>query len=267
MINPLNPITSTSCFLASSNIFSAGTITPRSITSKPLQAITTPTIFLPISCTSPLTVAIRTFPRLLLSALSFSRYGIRYATAFFITRADFTTCGRNILPSPNKSPTTFIPSIKGPSITLNGLSNICLASSVSWSMNSTIPLTKACSSLLVTSIDRQASSTFFSLAFPFTLSAKSKRRSVASSRLFNKTSSTRSRSSLGISLYISSIAGFTIPISIPCLMAWYKNDECMASRTVLFPLNEKETLLTPPLTLAPGRLFFIQSVALKKSSA
>ncbi len=26
-----------------------------------------------------------------------------------MTRADFTTCGRNILPAPNRSPTTFIP--------------------------------------------------------------------------------------------------------------------------------------------------------------
>ena len=34
----------------------------------------------------------------------------------FITRADFTTCGRNILPAPNKSPTTVMPSISGPSM-------------------------------------------------------------------------------------------------------------------------------------------------------
>ena len=34
-----------------------------------------------------------------------------------MTRADFTTWGRNILPEPNKSPTTFMPSINGPSIT------------------------------------------------------------------------------------------------------------------------------------------------------
>ena len=37
-----------------------------------------------------------------------------------MTRADFTTCGRNILPSPNGSPTTFMPSISGPSITSIG---------------------------------------------------------------------------------------------------------------------------------------------------
>ena len=32
-------------------------------------------------------------------------YGSNTATAFFITRADFTTCGRNIFPSPKSLPT------------------------------------------------------------------------------------------------------------------------------------------------------------------
>ena len=44
------------------------------------------------------------------------------ATDFFITRALFTTWGRNIFPLPNRSPTTFIPAISGPSITSSGLS-------------------------------------------------------------------------------------------------------------------------------------------------
>src|SRR5437868_10956856 len=39
-----------------------------------------------------------------------------------MTRADLTTCGRNILPEPNRSPTTFMPSISGPSITCSGRS-------------------------------------------------------------------------------------------------------------------------------------------------
>ena len=51
---------------------------------------------------------------------SCSMNGIRCATACFITRADLTTCGRNILPEPNRSPTTFMPSISGPSITSSG---------------------------------------------------------------------------------------------------------------------------------------------------
>ena len=65
------------------------------------------------------------------------------ATAFFITLALFTTWGRNILPDPNRSPTTFIPSISGPSITCRERSAINLASSVSSSIWSAIPLTSA----------------------------------------------------------------------------------------------------------------------------
>ena len=41
----------------------------------------------------------------------------------------------------------------------------------------------------------------------------------------------------------------------------------MASRTWSFPLNEKDTLLTPPLTLAWGKLSLIHLVELKKSKA
>src|SRR5678810_1185962 len=33
-----------------------------------------------------------------------------------MARALFTTCGRNILPAPNRSPTIFMPSISGPSM-------------------------------------------------------------------------------------------------------------------------------------------------------
>ena len=58
-------------------------------------------MFLPMSCTSPFTVASSTRPLVCATAeasRSASMYGIRCATAFFITRALFTTCGRNILP-------------------------------------------------------------------------------------------------------------------------------------------------------------------------
>ena len=47
---------------AVSRIRSVGTITPRSITSKLLHWSTTPTMFLPMSCTSPLTVASTILP-------------------------------------------------------------------------------------------------------------------------------------------------------------------------------------------------------------
>ena len=82
-------------------------------------------------------------PRPFASAFSASMNGSRYATARFIARALFTTCGRNIRPDPNRSPTTDIPSISGPSITSSGRSSFCRASSVSSSMKSTIPWTSA----------------------------------------------------------------------------------------------------------------------------
>src|SRR5882762_5876411 len=98
-------------------------MTPRSMTSKLLHCSTTPTIFLPMSCTSPLTVAMmmRPLERCAPASLLCSMNGTRCATARFITRALLTTCGRNILPLPNRSPTTFMPSMSGPSMTCSGL--------------------------------------------------------------------------------------------------------------------------------------------------
>ena len=132
-----------------------GTITPMLTTSKLLHWSTTDTMFLPMSCTSPLTVAITILPFGRTSApasamrfFSSSMYGIRCATACFITRADLTTCGRNILPAPNRSPTMFMPSISGPSITLIGRPPACSifarTSSVSSTMKFVMPCTSAC---------------------------------------------------------------------------------------------------------------------------
>ena len=139
VIKPLNPIMSTFSFWAVSKILSAGTITPISIISYPLQPNTTPTIFFPISCTSPFTVAnntLGTLPAVAVGLFFFSSSikGVSQATLFFITRALFTTCGKNIFPAPNRSPTTFIPAIRGPSITSRGLGYFKRASSVSVSM-------------------------------------------------------------------------------------------------------------------------------------
>ena len=81
-------------------------------------------MFLPMSWTSPLTVAVTTVPLVRRpgpASCRASMNGMRWATAFFITRADFTTCGRNILPSPKRSPTTFMPSMSGPSMTSSGV--------------------------------------------------------------------------------------------------------------------------------------------------
>ncbi len=197
---------SASCSLAAARIFSAGTITPRSITSKLLHCKTTPTMFLPMSWTSPFTVAITIVPLVSFAAavpfcsFSFSMNGSRYATAFFITRADFTTWGKNILPEPNRSPTTFMPSISGPSITSIGRPPAAAISarnsSVSSSTWASMPLTKAWVIRSRTGRLRHSaaagSSDFSDL---LNRSAISSSRSAASSRRFRTTSSMRSRSS------------------------------------------------------------------------
>ncbi len=216
-------------------------------------------MFLPMSCTSPFTVAMSTRPCGCLPPdlrFSSSMNGNRYATDFFITRALFTTCGKNILPEPNKSPTTFMPAINGPSITSSGLTYFWRASSVSWSMWSTIPFTSACESRSSTVPLRHSSSTTSALPFCFTESAN-----------LTSTSSTNSSRSLGISSYTSSIPAFTMPMSIPAWIAWYKNAECIASRTTLLPRKENEMLLTPPLTRQRGRVALMRRVASMKLSA
>ena len=108
-------------------------------------------MFLPMSCTSPLTVAVTIVPfvsfwvaRAGSFAFSSSMKGMRWATAFFMTRALLTTWGRNILPAPNRSPTTFMPSIRGPSITSIGrppaVAISCRSASVSSTTKVSMPL-------------------------------------------------------------------------------------------------------------------------------
>ena len=161
----------------------------------------------------------RIFPApLLLSpafSFSFSMKGVRYATAFFITRALFTTCGRNIFPAPKRSPTCRIPPIKGPSITCKGRPYFWRASSVSTSMKSVIPLSRAWSNLSSTEPFLHSSS--LTTVFPpaLTVSANSNKRSVASGRRFSRTSSTLSLRSAGISSYTANCPAFTIAISNP----------------------------------------------------
>ena len=50
-------------------------------------------------------------------------------------------------------------------------------------------------------------------------------------------------------------------MSMPARMAWYRNAECMASRTALLPRKENEMLLTPPETLARGSEALMRRVA------
>ena len=122
VIRPLRQMQSAPHATASSTIRCDSTITPRSFISYPLQAITTATIFLPMSCTSPLTVAIRTLPALCgVWAPPCSMGGSGPPRRAFITRAVFTTCGRNILPSPKSVPTRSMAGISRVSITAIGV--------------------------------------------------------------------------------------------------------------------------------------------------
>ena len=135
------------------------------------------------------------------------------ATACFMTRALLTTCGKNILPSPNKSPTTFMPSISGPSITSIGRPPspiICArSSSVSSSMKVVMPWTSACVKRSRTSSSRQAKFSTCLAPPPLNWSAISNKRSVGvfpsfSLKRLRTTSSTRSRNSGSKSAYTPS---------------------------------------------------------------
>src|SRR5450631_873886 len=51
-----------------------------------------------------------------------------------------------------------------------------------------------------------------------------------------------------------------MPRSMPALMAWNKNTECMVSRTRSLPRNENDRFDTPPETCTCGRFALIQRV-------
>ncbi len=232
-------------------------------------------MFLPMSWTSPFTVAITIVPLGLPTSpdrnFSSSMNGTRWPTACFITRADLTTCGRNILPAPNRSPTTFIPAISGPSMTWIGRAYFRRASSVSSMMCDVMPFTSACERRSSTLASRHARSSTFTLPFALTVSAKVTRRSVGFSpdagRRLSTTSSTSSRKCGSIWSYTPSWPALTMPIDRPARMAWYRNTVWMASRTASLPRKLKLTLEIPPDTLACGRCSLIQRVALMKSTA
>ena len=197
-------------------------------------------MFLPMSCTSPLTVHRITLPCARTPSgpsrsFSCSMNGSRYATARFIARALLTTCGRNIFPAPNRSPTTCIPAISGPSITSSGRSRAVRASSVSCSMNSSIPCTSACLRRSSTVVSRHERSSSFFMAPPLTVSANATMRSVASGRRSKMMSSTCSSRSGGMSSYSAICPAFTIAMSRPAAIAWYRNAEWIASRTRVVP--------------------------------
>ena len=146
VMRPLTPMMSAPIFSAVSRIVAAGTMTPRSVTSKPLQVRTMAVMFLPMSCTSPWTVAMRNFG-LPPTDSSLSMKGSSTATASRMMRADLTTWGRNILPSAKSSPTRSIPDMSGPSMTATALPSLSRQESVSSFRLCDKPLTTAFESL------------------------------------------------------------------------------------------------------------------------
>ena len=136
------------------------------------------------------------------SDFSAAMKGSKWRTAVFMTRADFTTCGKNILPSPKSFPTTRMPSISGPSMTSKGRPSFWRASSVSATMKSSTPLTSACS--IRFSVERFLHSFFLELSTsvfdPEKEGAASVSFSVACGFRFKITSSTSSLSLGSISV-------------------------------------------------------------------
>ena len=142
-MSPLRATISALDSIAFCMIMSAGCLVPRSTTSNPLQRSNIATMFLPMSCTSPFTVARITFGEWFTSVslvCEADMKGARMSTACCIASALRTTCGRNIRPAPKSSPTTPIPFISDFSTMSSGRSPASMRDMI----RSLIPLVVPC---------------------------------------------------------------------------------------------------------------------------
>ena len=163
-------------------------------------------MFLPMSWTSPFTVAITMVPCGSVSspaasarARSSSMKGSRWADGPLHDAGALHHLGQEHLPEPNRSPTTFIPAISGPSITASGRS-VGLAGLLRVRLDVVDdPVHQRVLEALLHRALRQASSaTRAAPPSSRTRSASSTSRSVASARRSRRTSSTASSSSSSI---------------------------------------------------------------------
>ena len=115
---PERPTASGRCSRTAATRASGGTLMPRSTTSKPLFAKMISTRFLPMSWTSPLTVASTTLPRALV--VSASMNCSRWETAAFMASALCSTSATMSWLSLKSRPTSAMPAIRGPLITSSG---------------------------------------------------------------------------------------------------------------------------------------------------
>ena len=145
--NPDIPTTSTLFSFAASIIWLIVCLIPMFTVVYPLLLKMISTKFLPISWTSPFTVASKIEPRP--SSSVFSICGSKIATALFITSALCNTKGSCISPFPNNSPTTFMPERRCSLIIASGLIPDSIASKRSASSPTFSPSIMRRSSLCV----------------------------------------------------------------------------------------------------------------------
>ena len=180
------------------------------------------------------------------SAAFFSAWDrVQDSDRFFSSRALFWQLGKNIFPAPNKSPTTFIPAMSGPSINCNAgiYLFVSLPDPVQWTV---IPRTSARLRRVLREFLSILRPFFFWRTVPFFNDLRhswSNVQWVSSLRSSKNTSSTRSSNFFSESHHTPwADLVYNSHISIPALIPWYKK-EWIASRTISFPRKENETLL------------------------
>ena len=236
------------------------------------------TRFLPMSCTSPRTVARTIFP--LPASLDFSMCGSSSATAVFMTSADCSTNGSCISPEPNRSPTTFMPASRWSLMICRALSPPARARSRSASSPLDSPSMMRRSSRSFTG---RAASSAARASLSAALSTPSNRSSIAASgsyvRLpsasYSRRSHTRSRATLrrssGTEASGTIFAASMMPDVRPASAASCRNTELSTLRAAGFRPND--TLLTPSVVWIPGyfaeicRIASIVSIASRRVSS
>ena len=171
-----------------------------------------------------------------------------------MARALFTTCGRNILPGAEQVADDLHPVHQRPldDVERRG---VLLARLLDVGLDEVdrSPCTSACDSRSSTGASRQARSTSRFVPAPFTVSANSHQPLGGVGPAVEDHVLDVLEQILRDVLVDASWPALTMPMSMPALMAWYRNAECIASRTTSLPRNENDRLLTPPLIFTPGQ--------------
>ena len=221
------------------------------------------TRFLPMSCTSPRTVASTMRPLSVPSARS--RCGSRWRTAAFIVSALRSTKGSCMRPAPNSSPTSFIPSSRCP-LMMARASSPPSASSRSSSSPRRSPSTMRRRRRSSTGASSRSAA---ARAGSGSASSKRERKCVSGSRPSRQRSWMRSRAaaswSSGMRFRGRIWRAFTMAASSPASVASAKKAELSTRRAAGF--SPKETLETPRMACTPGSSAFKRRMASSVSFA